>query len=313
MNEKSTNRRQRLHPRAFALAASLSIALASPLALAQDLGSTTPSTTSSNLDANLLEFVDDALPERAAIDQAFLSPQYEPVLNFSQDAQVTVTFVDEGAGYRNSLGYMSFDQDVLSTYSKADVDTDGSGVVSVSEIAALPSVDVGWVFPNSSKAGAGGSLNAGDQVMLGDGELFEAGSSLSFFLGQNTYSSGGLTSTENNMNRKPVMYGLDFLNPEASADALFGETVGSSRHVAMLFANTDTTSVLMGFEDLNRDRGSDDDFNDAIFLVEANPPDALLESNILPAPVPHAGGTLASVALMAGFAGWFRGRTATDS
>jgi hypothetical protein len=81
------------------------------------------------------------------------------------------------------------------------------------------------------------------------------------------------------------MYSLDMLNPECGADADLDtdSSTNSSRHVAMLFADLNSESILMGFEDLHRtdpsenDFGiqSDEDFNDAVFRITADPLDAI--------------------------------------
>ena len=81
------------------------------------------------------------------------------LLTFSYGADVTVYFISEGAGYKNSLGWY-------------DASTDPT----LAENRNL-------IWNNASGAGnglaGGGTLNSGDSVDLG---TFEAGSSLGFYL-----------------------------------------------------------------------------------------------------------------------------------
>ena len=63
----------------------------------------------------------------------------------------------------------------------------------------------------------------------------------------------------------------------------------------------------MGFEDLYRKSGSDDDFNDTIFLVRSDPGDAISDTDVevYSAPAPALGGGLVSLAFLL-ISGWFR-------
>ncbi len=244
------------------------------------------SMTSMAVSDSLLETVDRELPAGRNVNAAFLNPSYTPWVTMSESGQVLTTFVDEGAGYRNSLGYFTFNNDTFNDLSKQDIDTDGSGVVSLSELDAVNGVDTGWVFPNASKAGAGGQLKAGDTVALGGGEFFEAGTNIGFMLVQDGWVGSSIDSPET----AQMLYGVDFLNPEAAASAtiLTNSSTNSSRHVAVLFEDESESQIIMGFEDLNRtDRYSnvrsnisDEDFNDAIFIIHSNPVTAIRGSNI---------------------------------
>jgi len=56
----------------------------------------------------------------------------------------------------------------------------------------------------------------------------------------------------------------------------------------------------MGFEDLNRLGGSDDDFNDAVFLVRSDPIQSMIETpvEIYSAPAPIAGSGIAGILML---------------
>ena len=270
-------------------------------ALAQTVDA--PTITRETLDPALAEAVAEALPESRNVDRAFLDPQYDPTIRVTQDAQVFVTFVDEGAGYQNALGYFSYADGALDGLSKADVDTDLDGVVSLREAEAV-GLSIGWVFPDATRAA--GRLAPGDTVTLGDGVTFGSGTNIGFFLVQNGWDGGGVDGWTNDQTPQ-TFYTLDFLNPEASGDLTAADTgVGSTRHVAMLFADPSREQIIMGFEDLNRtDRtandfryASDEDFNDAVFAIRSNPVEAIASSNIATAPGPLAGSTLAGLAVL---------------
>ena len=262
---------------------------------------------------NVTDTVTTALPEGRNVDAAFLNPSYTPYLTVSEDANVWVTFIDEGAGYRNSLGYYTFDGSAFDGLTKSDVDTNGSGVVSLSELAEVDGVSWDWIFPNSSKQGAGGQLSAGDTVALNGGEIVEAGQNIGFFLSQNSWSGSGVSINDGGgFFQDQVFYSQDFLNPEAPDDGTIDDSsyLDRTRHVAMLFADAAQTALVLGFEDLNRvDRSendygysSDEDFNDAVFFVTANPPEALHETNV---PIPAVPLPSAFWALALGMAGLF--------
>ena len=271
-------------------------------ALAQTIDA--PAITRERLDPALAEAVAGALPESRNVDRAFLDPRYDPTIRVTEDAQVFVTFVDEGAGYQNALGYFSYTEGALDGLSKADVDADRDGIVSLREAEAA-GVSIGWVFPDATRAA--GRLAPGDTVALGDGVAFSSGTNIGFFLVQNGWDGRGVKGWTNDQSPQ-TFYTLDFLNPEASGDMTAADSgVGSTRHVAMLFADPSREQIIMGFEDLNRTNrfanvsnfGSDEDFNDAVFAIRSNPVEAIASSNIATAPGPLAGSTLAGLAVLA--------------
>ncbi len=289
-------------------------------AAAVTVDETPPSLTNVAVSQDTLDLVAQSLPESRNVDAAFLSTAYDPVLPLSGAANVFVTFVDEGAGYRNSLGYFAYRTGALDGLSKGRIDLDGSGVVSLDELASVATMEVGFVFPNASKAGAGGELQAGDTATLGDGAPFEPGMSLGFFLVQNGWTGSGVREPVGGYEPQ-VFYSADFLNPEASAEATTATAASepSVRHVAMLYSDSARERLIMGIEDLNRvDPGvnaygyaSDEDFNDAIFLVSSNPLSALGGANVAdvtPIPLTGTGVYLASFILMLVFTAWRRSR-----
>ena len=106
----------------------------------------------------VLTQVGDLLPEQSNAGAAFLGDAYSPNLVMEQDGTVTVTFVHEGAGYKNSLGYFTY------------------------TINPFTIVDRQLIFPNVSFP----VLQRGDQSTLrdanGDVRTFNAGERIGFFL-----------------------------------------------------------------------------------------------------------------------------------
>jgi len=89
----------------------------------------------------------------------------------TEDAEVSVSFLHEGAGYKNVLGYYYFDSD--------------NPPSSIDEITKL------IAFPNASAEGSGGGLLEGNTVeLLGN---FKAGTTIGFFVNSNGWSNGTIT------------------------------------------------------------------------------------------------------------------------
>lgn len=101
------------------------------------------------------------LPEYGGLNPALVNNNTDPNLYLLAAADITATFIDEGAGYKNTFGYFVFD--------------DNQGILCQQTI-----------FSNASEAGGGGTLNTGDSVMLG---TFEAGTNVGFWLKANGYNN----------------------------------------------------------------------------------------------------------------------------
>ena len=267
----------------------------------------------------LLQTITDALPEeRGQIDQNFLNQSYDPNISLSLDSQLAISFIDEGAGYRNALGYFSYTNDSFSGLTFGDIDTDNSGRVSTSEIGSVSGVTTSMIFPNTSKIGSGGLLGQGDTYVLGGGSLaftedsweisngtvFDAGTNVGFFLAANAWNDYGSVGTvdgwDGTAGDPNTYYSLDFLNPENDVSATIDTLDYNARHVALTFESENRNTLIMGFEDLHRLYGSDDDFNDAVFLVRSDPTGAMAGTNVevYSAPAPLAGGGLLSIMIL---------------
>lgn len=242
-----------------------------------------------DLAPGLLSEINSALPESTVVNQEFLNTDYNPNISLQSDAHVGITFIDEGAGYKNSLGYFTFSENTFDSLTFGNIDTDGSGHIGISELQNVAGVSAGMVFNNASKSGAGGTLNAGDTVTLAGasiinvdgnnydmdgGDLFADETQVGFFLLQNAWKYNQVQGWDSTSPDPLAFYTIDFLNPENSSSATIDNADVNSRHVAMMTPSSSQNEVILGFEDLVRPWG-DNDFNDAVFTVRTDPVSAL--------------------------------------
>lgn len=195
--------------------------------------------TRDNISADFLSRINTALPEYTNAPVAH--PEYFDAntntnVEITQTADVWMTFVHEGAGYQNSVGYYLYNKN--------------NPPQSASDINAI-----NIVFPNMSYAGSGGDLVSGDKVYLGN---FGPDTIVGLVLLSNAYN----TSTQTVGNGYYQYYSNAALNPESSSS--------HQMHNVALWDSIEQRMVI-GFEDLNRDQQSDDDFNDAIFYITTSP------------------------------------------
>jgi LruC domain-containing protein len=202
------------------------------------------------ISAQLLSFLNTSLPER--VDVRTLHPQYlastaTADLVITQTADVWVTFVSEGAGYLNTVGYYSYPT-ATPPQSAADIK------------------NVYYVFPNASLPGSGGGLQPGSKVKLG---TFNAGTSIGFVLLSNAYNYGAQTVSTNGLK----FYTTTACNPETNP--------ALKRHTVLLAAPQNRFCI--GFEDMDRENPScDNDFNDVIIYGSSNPVSAISTNGVAP-------------------------------
>ena len=272
-----------------------------------------------DLGPGMLEDVREALPEGGTVNPGYMDPAYNPNLRFDQDGQVGITFIDEGAGFRNSLGYFTFEDNSFDGLTFGDIDYNGSGNIDFDEVNSLNGVEAEYLFANFSESGGGGRLNYGDTFVIGgglmseeddgsivmsDGKVFEAGQNLGFFVSANAWDGRGIRG-QDRRGAPANYYSLDFLNPEAGASATFYETPLIARHTAMMFADVELDDIMVGFEDLSRLGPSDEDFNDVVFVIRSDPLEAFHGNNldIATAPGPGVGSMALAFSLcLLGFA-----------
>ncbi|MFN0188319.1 MAG: DUF4114 domain-containing protein, partial [Bacteroidia bacterium] len=194
-----------------------------------------------------LNLVKNSLPENYPVptyNPQYISSGYGTDIIIDSLADVWVTFVSEGAGYRNVLGFYTYDLNNPPT-------------------TAPTANQITIIFPNVSAAGSGGSLVAGNKVKIG---TFPAGTGIGWVLLANAWNG---TTVTNGLWR--LFSNPDF-NPEANP---------SLRQHNVLLNDPTNQRVIMGFEDIRRDYSNcDQDFNDAIFYVSANPYEAIRSNNL---------------------------------
>lgn len=194
-------------------------------------------TTSDVISSTLLSYINTSLPEGTPLTQThpqYLTDAATGTVNVTALSDVWITFVSEGAGYYNSIGYYTYPT--------------GTPPTKASDISV-----VYLAFPNASLYGSGGTMRSGDKIKLG---TFPAGTSVGFVLFANGWAGGNQVYTD-----VQKYYTDPQLNPET--DATY------KKHSVLLYDASDKL-YLVGFEDLARPAG-DQDFNDVVFYATSNP------------------------------------------
>ncbi|MEM9331257.1 MAG: DUF4114 domain-containing protein [Pseudomonadota bacterium] len=200
-------------------------------------------------------------------------PQYvdTSAIVMKESAKAEVTFMDEGAGFRNALGVYEIDD---------------KGNIS----------DVKILFANASKQGSGGDLVTGESKVNFD---VSAGAQLGFFVVSNGFGRGyenqqllssqdgtfefltkdGQPGTVNDkdlvlyhkdgatgeMTAVKTQYGTDTFHSYGNASDNYGPNPDSFNHVVVR-ANSVSGELLVGFEDLYN--GGDKDYDDTVIKID---------------------------------------------
>ena len=242
--------------------------MTSPTLAALLLAACPPQDSYLNVPSSLMNEIGQVLPERSNAGAGFVTDTYSPNIIVSAPATLQVVFLWEGAGYRNSLGYFTYEEL-----------PDGSVTILDSDLLIADAS-----FPSAGNAQTGDvyDLRAPD----GTPRVFQSGERVGFFVVADGWNreprirnwsseTTGIPSTdfaENATTGRGCYTTLNSLNPERATGA-----VDASRHVAMLWFPPvpgflgDTPFLVTGFEDLDRRTNSDDDFNDLVFLVTGTP------------------------------------------
>ena len=196
--------------------------------------------------ASLKSDVNLTLPERVnAIEnhpEYFVNENLEVELD--EDAQLSVVFISEGAGFKNSFGYYSYPTN--------------NPPQTADDLQASMHI----IFANASEEFSGGNLHTGDMVNIP--EQFDAGTTVGFFMLANAWDDGIITEgLYQHYTYKDFNYH------------------GLQQH--LLMNDSVCGSVIIGIEDLLADRG-DKDFNDLVFEVLINPETAFNHDAIIQIP-----------------------------
>ena len=194
---------------------------------------------------DILDLVNNSLPESYPVptyNSHYLDDKLVTDVQLSAEAEVWITFVHEGAGWRNALGFYTY-----------ELSRPPQTVEDISELKII--------FPNVSFAGGGGNLTSGNKVSLG---TYPANTGIGWFLVPNAWNGTEVTQ------RSGVKYSNKDFNTFTSEEY---------RQHTVLLKDEVREILLLGIEDTSRP-GGDNDFNDAVFYVSANPFDAIITDQL---------------------------------
>ncbi|MFD2160919.1 LruC domain-containing protein [Paradesertivirga mongoliensis] len=194
--------------------------------------------------ADLLAYLGESLPDQQNVNNhhpQYLTDNATEHLNITKTSDVWVTFVSEGGGNKNAIGYYTY------------LTNNPPNVVNKID-------EVKFIFPNASAVSSGGNMQSGDRVKIG---RFDSGTSIGFVLVQN-----GWRQNLNTVNSSALKFYSDSkFNPENSNEL-------KTHTVLLNFAKENL--FVIGFEDLKRDlTGTDHDFNDVVLYATSAPVDAI--------------------------------------
>jgi LruC domain-containing protein len=226
---------------------------------------------SSKVTFDMLKTINATIPEYSGLPNDPTRSQYiardsSTNLVLKKPSEVWLTFVHEGAGYKNAVGYY--------LYNASDPPR------SVNDIKDR----MIFAYPNASYAGSGGGLRSGNRVKLRYqdpiskqfSDTFPAGTGVGWFLMAN-----GWRDKTTGVLERPYEQTV-FSDPVLNYQTYKAEkiTVAQSAQTVLLKDDGHQT-LLLGFEDILRHHGGDQDFNDAVLLIEAADFTAIQTENII--------------------------------
>ncbi len=193
-----------------------------------------------------MDMVNNALPESYPVpdfNPHYISSGYDTDVVVQEQADIWVTFISEGAGYKNTLGFYTYDSN--------------------NPITTIPNPeDITIIFPNVSALDSDGSLVAGNKVNIGS---FPPNTGIGWVLLANAWSEGCVGAGN------WALFSNPNFNPESDPRLQYHN---------VLLSDPDNERIILGFEDIRRDYAScDQDFNDALFYITASPYSAMKNVN----------------------------------
>ena len=185
-----------------------------------------------------------------SVNKSFLDDASKANILLTDKCEVWLTFVTEGAGFRNSLGYFYYPTNTVPG-KETDIKTKYI------------------VFPNSSLVNSSGSLVEGDKVKLQYYDestktwsyVFPANYTISWFIVPNGFTNVSAIGKVSIPSGYKTLYSIAALNPLALQQSI------------ILYDDTEQ-KMLITFEDTQRNvagTAGDEDFNDVVFYAKANP------------------------------------------
>ncbi len=191
----------------------------------EDVEPTEPCET---LMANISELFPESVDVRNIHDDLF-SETAQLNIHVTEETPVFVSFIDEGAGWRNTFGYYTYPAD--------------------NPPQSIEDLEKHIVFPNVSKVGEGGGLDFGDRVQLGEGS-FPAGTVIGFYLVAQGWKNG-LTVDGIYTQYTDKQFNID------------------QAQQSTLFLSSDCDDIVLTFEDIAVNSSTcDHDFNDIILTIK---------------------------------------------
>lgn len=201
-----------------------------------------------------IPMINTLLPERSKLHEIHEEWLKDNCIDFVSDSELAVTFVTEGAGYKNSVGYY--------IYNTSNPPTTIDHII-----------ECYFIFPNSSLQGKGGSLQTGDRIKLASefsrsvsseglnivtptSYNFKSGSSVGFILYPNGWRNYGVEK---------------YIVPYTSFSAHNPERHYKLKYHTACLKIPQTDILLLAFEDIMRERSAcDHDFNDCVLCLETD-------------------------------------------
>lgn len=205
---------------------------------------------SSELPAGLLNDIRKRLPEYKDIrtnDPKLITDDLGANVVLLEDAEITVAFIDEGAGYRNAVGYFTFDPG--------------------NKPKATGALNTKIMFPNFSLPPQG-AMRYGDGVKLGK---FKAGTAVGFAVVSDGWNGKGVNPSQSPNMIFTTLKALNAEKPTVADPNLNAHTV--------LMSKPEDGLLLLGFEDQMR-TGGDHDFNDVLIAIKVTPFSAIDRSKV---------------------------------
>ena len=198
----------------------------------------------------LMQNISELFPERVDVRNIhadLFSDTAHLNIYVTEETPVYVSFIDEGAGWRNTFGYYAYPSD--------------------NPPQSIEDLEKHIVFPNVSKVGEGGGLDFGDRVQLGDGS-FPAGTVIGFYLVAQGWKNG-LTVDGVYTQYTDRQFNID------------------QAQQSTLFVSSSCDDIVLTFEDITVNSPScDHDYNDIILTIKDSKdmgmPNTKLDVSVLP-------------------------------
>jgi hypothetical protein len=239
------------------------------------------------VDTNIINDVNNKFRERKTITESIIDDLSDiinlKVTDFDDkfhsdlcvrelESEIDVTFITEGAGYKNVLGYYFYrvaDGSIMTVNGQSYQTYDGQPLILSGTIDGNDYTPT-FIYPNCSKKNSGGKLLQGHKRKLhgnrANGKFQNV--NVGFFVVPNGWKN---TTDLVLYNNKPIIHSTPRMNHNwnESAESLTNAFIENNGYQSLFiqYPTNDGNKNVLAFEDISRP-GGDKDFNDAIFLVE---------------------------------------------